>query len=230
MYPSESGTRDRVLGPAHLAAASLGIGVPIVTAGILVAALFSPVLWTSVPLVMLGVFVANSANLYRVPGAPSDPRGTWTVPQRDRHWRGIFRNLHFGGARPGRLFRKARGVERFRGTSEAPQVLYTASRIRVEAPERGDVGIGRRVCGVRQGVAWGTHSTGRREVRRGTANLERDDRPQTRGDCAVQGHGRRGPIDRLREGPWIRLGRPRRWTQRVGERGVRRWPRNRSVS
>jgi len=63
MYPSESGTRDRVLGPAHLAAASLGIGVPIVTAGILVAALFSPALWTSVPLVMLGVFVANSANL-----------------------------------------------------------------------------------------------------------------------------------------------------------------------
>jgi len=56
MYPSESGTRDRVLGPAHLAAASLGIGVPIVTA-------FSPALWTSVPLVMLGVFVANSANL-----------------------------------------------------------------------------------------------------------------------------------------------------------------------
>src|SRR5438094_3255024 len=54
MYPSESGTRDRVIGPAHLAAASLGIGVPIVTAGILVAALFSPALWTSLPLVMLG--------------------------------------------------------------------------------------------------------------------------------------------------------------------------------
>src|SRR2546427_2637704 len=66
MYPSESGTRDRVPGPAHLAAASFGIGVPIVTAGILVVALFSPGLWTSVPLVtlvMLAVFVANAANL-----------------------------------------------------------------------------------------------------------------------------------------------------------------------
>src|SRR3989475_11159514 len=62
MYPSESGTRDRVLGPAHLAAASFGIGVPIVTAGILLVALFSPRLWTSVPLVMLSVFLANAAN------------------------------------------------------------------------------------------------------------------------------------------------------------------------
>src|SRR5437899_12198747 len=76
MYPSESGTGDRVLGPAHLAAASFGIGVPIVTAGILVVALFSPGLWTSVPLVMLSVFVANAANLiaflalHRAPAGP----------------------------------------------------------------------------------------------------------------------------------------------------------------
>ena len=63
MYPSESGTRDRVLGPAHFAAASLGIGVPIVTVGVLIAALFSPGLWTSVPLVMLLVFGLNLANI-----------------------------------------------------------------------------------------------------------------------------------------------------------------------
>src|SRR5207245_1577494 len=84
--------------------------------------------------------------------------------------------------------------------------------IRVKAPEGSHVGIERRVCGVRQGVAWGAHSTGRREVRRGKANLERDDRSQTRGDCAMQGRGGRDPIDRLRQGAWMRHGSPRRRT------------------
>src|SRR2546428_8276090 len=63
MYPTNSGTGGRVLGAGHLAAASLGIGLPIATTAVLVAALFSPALWTSVPLVMLAVFVANAANL-----------------------------------------------------------------------------------------------------------------------------------------------------------------------
>src|SRR2546425_3809189 len=63
MYPTNAGTGGRVLGAGHLAAASLGIGLPIATAVVLIAALFSPALWTSVPLVMLAVFVANLANL-----------------------------------------------------------------------------------------------------------------------------------------------------------------------
>ncbi|HEX9567948.1 MAG TPA: hypothetical protein VGA48_10215 [Thermoplasmata archaeon] len=63
MYPTNSGTGGRVLGAGHLAAASLGIGLPIATTAVLIAALFSPALWTSVPLVMLAVFVANLANL-----------------------------------------------------------------------------------------------------------------------------------------------------------------------
>jgi len=37
--------------------------LPIATGAVLIAALFSPNLWTSVPLVMLAVFVANLANL-----------------------------------------------------------------------------------------------------------------------------------------------------------------------
>src|SRR5437867_13191766 len=63
LYPSESGTRGRVLGPAYFAAASLGIGVPIVNVGVLIAALFSPGLWTSVLLVMQLVFGLNLANI-----------------------------------------------------------------------------------------------------------------------------------------------------------------------
>src|SRR3989454_12628269 len=63
MYPTDAGTGGRVLGAGHLAAVSLGIGLPIATAVVLVAALFSSALWTSVPLVMLAVFVANLANL-----------------------------------------------------------------------------------------------------------------------------------------------------------------------
>ena len=63
MYPTDAGTGGRVLGAGHLAAASLGIGLPIATAVVLVAALLSSALWTSVPLVMLAVFVANLANL-----------------------------------------------------------------------------------------------------------------------------------------------------------------------
>ena len=63
MYPTDAGTGGRVRGAGHLAAASLGIGLPIATAVVLVAALFSSALWTSVPLVMLAVFVANLANL-----------------------------------------------------------------------------------------------------------------------------------------------------------------------
>src|SRR2546427_12279670 len=62
MYPTNSGTGGRVLGAGHLAAASLGIGLPIATTAVLIAALFSSALWTSVPLVMLAVFVANLAN------------------------------------------------------------------------------------------------------------------------------------------------------------------------
>src|SRR3989441_3416699 len=144
------------------------------------------------------------------------PRGTSVCSRRMEHWRRVFRSMRFHSALLGRVFREARSIERFCGTGEAPQVLYTASRIRVKASEGSHVGIERRVCGVRQGVAWGAHSTGRREVRRGKANLERDDRSQTRGDCAVQGRGRRDPIDRLRKGAWIRLCRPRRWTQCCG--------------
>src|SRR2546428_13971562 len=63
MYPTNSGTGGRVLGAGHLAAASLGIGLPIATTAVLIAALFSPALWTSVPLVMLAVFVADMAHL-----------------------------------------------------------------------------------------------------------------------------------------------------------------------
>jgi len=63
MYPTDAGTGGRVLGAGHLAAASPGIGLPIATEVGLVAALFSSALWTSVPLVMLAVFVANLANL-----------------------------------------------------------------------------------------------------------------------------------------------------------------------
>src|SRR5256712_13245908 len=63
MYPTNAGTGGRVLGAGHLAAASLGIGLPIATAVDLIAALFSPALWTSVPLVMLAVLVSNLANL-----------------------------------------------------------------------------------------------------------------------------------------------------------------------
>ena len=63
MYPTDAGTGGRLLGAGHLAAASLGIGLPIATGAVLIAALFSPNLWTSVPLVMLVVFVANLANL-----------------------------------------------------------------------------------------------------------------------------------------------------------------------
>src|SRR3989454_12759490 len=80
MYPTNAGTGGRVLGAGHLAAASLGIGLPISTAGVLIAALFSPALWTSVPLVMLAVFVANLANLlafiglHRARGGPAPLR------------------------------------------------------------------------------------------------------------------------------------------------------------
>ena len=63
MYPTNAGTGGRILGAGHAAAASLGIGLPIATGAALIAALFSPNLWTSVPLVMLAVFVANLANL-----------------------------------------------------------------------------------------------------------------------------------------------------------------------
>jgi hypothetical protein len=63
MDPTDAGTGGRVLGAGHLVAASLGIGLPIATAVVLIAALFSSALWTSVPLVMLAVFVANLANL-----------------------------------------------------------------------------------------------------------------------------------------------------------------------
>src|SRR5437763_16271019 len=63
MYPTNAGTGGRVRGAGHLAAASLGIGLPIATGAVLIAALFSPNLWTSVPLVMLAVFVANLSNL-----------------------------------------------------------------------------------------------------------------------------------------------------------------------
>src|SRR2546425_12757468 len=80
MYPSESGTRDRVLGPAHLAAASLGIGVPIVTAGVFLSPLFSPPLLTSLPLVMMGVFVANSGNPVPFLSLRRGPAGTGTFP------------------------------------------------------------------------------------------------------------------------------------------------------
>src|SRR5437667_12669375 len=63
MYPTDAGTGGGVRGAGHPAAASLGIGLPIATGAVLIAALFSPNLWTSVPLVMLAVFVANLANL-----------------------------------------------------------------------------------------------------------------------------------------------------------------------
>ena len=51
------------MGASDLAAASVGIAVPIVTGGILVASVFSPALWTSVPIVMVAVLVANVANI-----------------------------------------------------------------------------------------------------------------------------------------------------------------------
>src|SRR5438093_7420821 len=63
MYPTDAGTGGRVRGAGHLAAASLGIGLPIATGAVLIAALFSPNLWTSVPLVILAVFVRNLRNL-----------------------------------------------------------------------------------------------------------------------------------------------------------------------
>src|SRR2546425_12790112 len=82
MYPSESGTRDRVLGPAHLAAASFGIGVPIVTAGILLVAFFSPGLWKSLPLVILAGFLGKPANLLPVLRPHRRPPGARPFPRR----------------------------------------------------------------------------------------------------------------------------------------------------
>ncbi len=85
MYPTDSRTRDRVLGPAHLAAAFAGIGLPVVTAGVLIAALFSSGLWTSVPLVMLLVFGLNLANILGFLGAwrarvgPESALNVWSV-------------------------------------------------------------------------------------------------------------------------------------------------------
>src|SRR2546425_5176546 len=75
MYPTNAGTGGRVLGAGHLAAASLGIGLPIATAVVLIAALFSPALWTSVPLVMLAVFVRHLGNLLALIGVHRAPAG-----------------------------------------------------------------------------------------------------------------------------------------------------------
>src|SRR2546427_6977208 len=85
LYPTNPGTRDRVLRPAHLVAASLGVGLPVVTGGVLIAALFSPALWTSVPLVMLLVFGLNLANILLYFGArrahagPQSVLGVWSI-------------------------------------------------------------------------------------------------------------------------------------------------------
>lgn len=85
MYPTNPGTRGRLLAPADLAAASLGIGLPVVTAGVLIASLSSPELWTSVPLVMLVVFVLNSANILLFLGArrarvgPQSVLNVWSI-------------------------------------------------------------------------------------------------------------------------------------------------------
>jgi hypothetical protein len=69
MYPTNPGRTDRVPFPNLVAAASLAIGLPVVTAGVLIAALFSPELWTSVALVMLLVFALNLANILLFLGA-----------------------------------------------------------------------------------------------------------------------------------------------------------------
>ena len=85
MYPTNPWTRDRVPGLALLATASLGIGLPVVTAGVLIAALFSPGLWTSVQLVMLLVFGLNLANILLFLGAwrarvgPQSALNAWSV-------------------------------------------------------------------------------------------------------------------------------------------------------
>jgi len=85
LYPTNPGTRDRVFGPAHLVAASLGIGLPVVTAGVLIAALFAPGLWTSVPLVMLLVLGLNLANILLFFGArrahvgPQSVLSIWSI-------------------------------------------------------------------------------------------------------------------------------------------------------
>src|SRR5437667_4834058 len=111
----------------------------------------------------------------RIRRAPPGPRGTRTAPQRAGRWRGALRNLSLSRAGFGRLVLEARGIGRFLGNGKRPQILYTVPSIPIKRGRESGVDIGRRVCGVRQPVAWGTHSTGRREVRRGQANLERDD-------------------------------------------------------
>src|SRR5437867_11028283 len=85
LYPTNPGMRDRVLHPAHLVAASLGVGLPVVTGGVSIAALFSTGLWTSVPLVMLLVFGLNLANILLFLGAwrarvgPQSALNAWSV-------------------------------------------------------------------------------------------------------------------------------------------------------
>ena len=85
LYPTNPGTGDRVFRPAHLVAASLGVGLPVVTGGVLIAALFSPALWTSVPLVMLLVFGLNLANILLFFGArrahvgPQSGLSLWSI-------------------------------------------------------------------------------------------------------------------------------------------------------